>query len=157
MKTNNAFDHVIFFITFKQKTPSLVIYLSSLLQQFDIKIIPIYYKEFLKLENRFHSTIITFTPSIEERKKMISFAKSYLYFVLLTGKINFFDLTSFAEIENLVKFKRKDYYHYLTLPIKMNEFCATIVNSCYKDMYSDQNVWPGGKRGGIPKNLLIEN
>ena len=88
--------------------------------------------------------VVIVIRTVDELRYFNKSVKKYMKFLIRTGKVNIYIASSFSGI-NDSSIMRRDFYHFVKLPISTDYFCNS-VSRTIDIKESKSHKWPGGMR-----------
>ena len=143
-------ENLVVFLSFGSINNKSVICLSSELNKFDIKLVPVEFDQInVLVKNGKNLIIICETKNFNSKLIMDKLVKSSLGFALRAKLITLFHVTSFGEIEDLTDLKRLQYYIPIKLPATY-DCMAEKIYTRFIQLKDSEQAWPGGRRSKLP-------
>lgn len=145
---NGAQSHI-FYLNYSGQLPAHYFHLSRMLTSYGVTLVPVTPKELTALTSPRKQFVLALIPSMAAIGKHMAFRRQYLDFALKTRKFQLFEVSTFAEAEELAPLKRLECYDYTKLPVSL-EFLARKLVVAVMSKEFDAKAWPGGKRAKLP-------
>tara|TARA_R110000868_G_scaffold153644_1_gene379124 strand:+ start:360 stop:806 length:447 start_codon:yes stop_codon:yes gene_type:complete len=139
----------IFFLNYNDKLPRAYIHLASRLAVYGVKLVPVSAKDLTALASPNKQFILSIIPDMTSHSKHLAFRRQYLDFALKTRKFRLFEVSTFAEAEDLAQVKRVDGYDHLPLPMQVDALAKHLALAVLTEEF-DTKSWPGGRRAKLP-------
>jgi hypothetical protein len=138
----------IFFLASEKLSPAFF-ELAEMFGQLNITLLPVTISELQNIDRHQRHQLIVLRDDLNSAQNFIEIKKSYLDFAMSRGHVAVYDISSFSEIENSLKYKNKRSYFYFPLPINPNEVVVGVALDYFKTK-NELEEWPGGRRSKIP-------
>ncbi|MDD0852445.1 hypothetical protein HBN50_05015 [Halobacteriovorax sp. GB3] len=140
----------IFYLQFEKNLNSEFFYLTRVLNEYGVKLIPIRLQDLIQMKLKNRDYIICLVKSMEARSKFLVAKRRFLDFAMKSGRLVVFDASSFGPQHVDSSVHRKGCYHHLNLPVDIYELVEEISLTIYKDSINKSGKWPGGRRAKLP-------
>ncbi len=134
--------HFIYYLKLGDKLTPDFIKLSEVLKKYEIQLIPIERRDLLKLSHRKELWIVSVNRSIATHKNLSLYFNRILNFSIMSGKVNFIELSSFSPLLKTNGVKRIDNYHHISLPVSVKEFALKLAQLYFNKQINNKS-WPG--------------
>ena len=153
-ENNNSTINYLFYLQTKPELDKTYYALAEILAQISISLLPIEMHDFQDLEKGKKNHVIVLRNDFASANVFKEFRKNYLDSAMASGKVMIYDVSSFSEIENALKYEQKNVYRYFQLPLNVKQVAMTVAVEFYKDRNAAPMVeWPGGKRSKLPSMI----
>lgn len=141
-----------FFIKTSNQLPESFFIISENLKRYQILLIPISMEEFFQIKSRSTKFGLVLNNNIETKAILDKIRAKYLKYLFIFSGSRLIEVSSFEapDLGKLVKVK--DQYFYLSLPEKIDTLSRKLATIYYKNTLNN-NIWPGGTRAKLPKEL----
>ncbi len=144
----------LFYLQTKVELDQTYYALAEVLSKVNISLLPIEIHDLQDLDKGKKNHVIVLRDDLASAYAFKENCKIYLDSAMSSGKVMIYDVSSFSEIENAVKFEQKNVYRYFQLPLNVNQVAMTVAVEFYKDRNAAPLVeWPGGKRSKLPSMI----
>lgn len=138
-------DNWIFYLKLQRELPREYFLIDQQFKQSAKSLVPVGIKgltEMVKKSRRVHVLIVI--KNLDEYKYFTKNVKKVMKFLVRTGRVNLYIASSFNGV-NDTAIMRRDYYHYMKLPVSYKYLCGHV--STTVDMKEQNSFkWPGGVR-----------
>lgn len=139
----------IFFLNYSDKLPRSFVHLSTRLAANGIQLVPVTPADLVALVRPHKQHVLCLIPDMATLAKHQSFRKQFLDFSLKNKKFKLFEVSTFAESEELTSLRRQQCYDYLKLPLPVEYLVKKLTLAIYSEEF-DAKRWPGGRRAKLP-------
>lgn len=146
---NTPVINYIFYLQTKNELDNNYYLLAEVLSKINISLLPITADDLQIIERNKKHYLISIRNDFSSAFNFNQMRKTFLDAAMSSGKIALFDISSFSEIENAVKYQNKNVYRYFQLPQNLKQIAMTVA----VDYFRDRNIlaqWPGGRRAKLP-------
>lgn len=145
---NGPTSHI-FFLYYSDSLPRAYVHLSTRLAANGIQLVPVKPHDLVALVKPSKQFVVTIIPDLSTFAKHQSFRKQFLDFSLKNRKFRLFEVSTFAETEELAPLRRLECYDYLKLPLPVDYLVRKLSLAVLSEEF-DTMAWPGGKRAKLP-------
>lgn len=139
-------DHWVFYLKLSPNLSSEYLHIATEFQAQGKKMIPVGINTLLEcIRHRNKIDLVIIVRTMEELNRFHGKCKKILKLLIRTGRMNMYVASSFSSV-NDPKLMRKDAYHFVKLPVRIDFFC-NLVTSSLKRKKERPQLWPGGVRG----------
>lgn len=146
---NKTHINYIFYLQTKAELDHTYYVLAEVLGKINISLLPIESHDLKEIDKGKKHHVIVVRNDFASAFAFNDARKKYLDSAMASGKLMVYDISSFSEIENAMKFENKSVYRYFQLPLNVKQIAMTIAVEFYKDRNSSAE-WPGGRRAKLP-------
>jgi len=139
----------IFYLQTKLELDNYYYLLSDILNKINITLLPITGEDLKVLDKNKKQYLVVIRNDLSSAIGFNEVRKSFLEWAMSREKIALFDISSFSEIEDAVKYQNKNIYRSFQLPVNLKQVAMAIA----VDFFRDKNTtidWPGGRRSKLP-------
>lgn len=148
-ENNNTSINYIFYLQTKAELDHTYYVLAEVLGKINISLLPIEPQELKNLDRNKKIHVIALRNDFSTAFSFKEIRKNFLDGAMASGKVMVYDISSFSEIENAMKFENKNVYRYFQLPLNVKQIAMTVAVEFFKDRNSAVE-WPGGRRAKLP-------
>lgn len=138
-------EHWIFYLKLQRELPQEYLMLDQHFKLFTKSLVPVGVRgltEMVKKTRRIHVLVVI--KSIEEYRYFNKHVKKTMKFLVRTGRVNLYIVSSFNGV-NDTAIMRRDFYHFMRLPVSYQHLCQSVSKIIdTKELTSFK--WPGGVR-----------
>lgn len=150
-ENNTTTINYLFYLQTKPELEHTYYVLAEVLSKINISLLPIESHDLQGIERNRKCHVIVVRSDFTSAFAFKDIRKNYLDSAMASGKVMVYDISSFSEIENAMKFEQKNVYRYFQLPLNIKQVAMTIAVEFFKDRNAAPAVeWPGGKRAKLP-------
>lgn len=142
-------ENYLFYLKLGPKLSVDYFFMAQVFSYWDIKLIPVSYKEFLNHVKQSHQHLMVVTRDLKSQGQFKILRKNFLDLAIINKKVTLFNLSSFGEILKFIQSKGVKYYYHYALPLDMDEVCLEMAKVIKKNGQT-KDTWPGGVRVGVP-------
>lgn len=148
-ENNNLSINYIFYLQSKPELDNTYYVLAEVLGKINISLLPIESHDLKEFDKNKKHHLIVVRNDFASAFAFNNFRKNFLDGAMASGKVMVYDISSFSEIENAMKFELKNVYRYFQLPLNVKQIAMTVAVEFYKDRNAPVE-WPGGRRAKLP-------
>ena len=142
METNK---HWIFYLKMKRNLSDDYLYLDDEFKKHNKSLIPVNIKDLTEYAQKTKSVhVLIVVRNQQEYQYFMKKVQKLLKYMLLTDKVHIYVASSYRSVNDHSIMKR-DYFHFVKLPVKISHFCESI-SEMIDHSESRINSWPGGRR-----------
>lgn len=150
-ENNNPTINYLFYLQTKAELDHTYYVLAEVLAKINISLLPIEAQDLQGIDKGKKSHVIVVRNDFASAFAFKEIRKNFLDSAMASGKVMVYDVSSFSEIENALKFEQKNVYRYFQLPLNIKQVAMTVAVEFYKDRNAAPTVeWPGGRRSKLP-------
>lgn len=149
-ENNTQTINYIFYLQTKPELDHTYYVLAEVLGKINISLLPIEAQELKDIDRNKKNHVIVVRNDFSSAFSFKEIRKNFLDTAMASGKVMVYDISSFSEIENAVKFENKNVYRYFQLPLNVKQVAMTVAVEFYKDRNNNAIEWPGGRRAKLP-------
>ena len=150
-ENNNTSINYLFYLQTKTELDNTYYVLAEVLGKINITLLPIDTDGLKDIDKTKKHHVIVVRNDFSSAFAFKDARKIYLDSAMASGKLMVYDISSFSEIENALKFENKNVYRYFQLPLNIKQIAMTVAVEFYKDRNNAPVAeWPGGRRAKLP-------
>lgn len=150
-ENNNTNINYIFYLQTKLDLDNTYYVLAEVLGKINISLLPIKEQDLKDIDKGKKQHVIVVRNDFSSAFAFNNIRKNFLEASMNSGKLMVYDISSFSEIENAVKFENKSVYKYFQLPLNIKNVAMAVAVEFYKDKNAAPLAeWPGGRRAKLP-------
>lgn len=139
----------LFFLNYSDQLPRSFVHLSTRLAANGIQLVPVAPADLVALARPHKQFVMSLIPDMTTHARHQAFRKQYLDFALKNKKFRLFEISTFAESEELTMLRRLECYDYLKLPMPIDYLVRKLSLAIMSEDF-DTKAWPGGRRAKLP-------
>ncbi|EQC44827.1 hypothetical protein [Bacteriovorax sp. Seq25_V] len=139
----------VLYLQFEKKLDEKFLTLSRVYSQYGMTLVPISVEDFKTMSFTSPQYVLAIVRDITSLKEYKSLLKRYLNYMMRTGKVTLFELSSFEVIQE-VKLLKEGRVFQERLPMTMFQTVDLVGRKIYLDLTSGSKRWPGGRRAKLP-------
>ena len=150
-ENNTTTVNYLFYLQTKAELDNTYYVLAEVLAKINISLLPIEAHDLQGVDKTKKNHVIVVRNDFSSAFAFKEIRKNYLDSAMASGKVMVYDISSFSEIENAMKFEQKNVYRYFQLPLNIKQIAMTVAVEFYKDRNATPAAeWPGGRRAKLP-------
>ena len=150
-ENNTPTVNYLFYLQTKTELDNAYYVLAEVLAKINISLLPIEAHDLQGVDKTKKNHVIVVRNDFSSAFAFKEIRKNYLDSAMASGKVMVYDISSFSEIENAMKFEQKNVYRYFQLPLNIKQIAMTVAVEFYKDRNAAPSAeWPGGRRAKLP-------
>ncbi len=146
--------NLIFYLTFGQKLPKVFYDLAVTFKNKGLTLVPVELDQLLDFYQGKKNVHVVVVTKNQFEKKAYQKSLKIINHALRSGKMFFYHLSSFSDIDLRKEKGRINNYSFISLPISIEVLAQAVKNSFLIKQNSIQK-WPGGRRGRLPFEELV--
>jgi hypothetical protein len=146
---NTPTINYIFYLQTKSELDNNFYLLAEVLGKINISLLPITPDDLKVIDRNKKHHVISIRNDFSSAMIFNQVRKAFIDSAMAGGRIALFDISSFSEIENALKFESKNVYRYFQLPQNLKQVAMTVAVDYFRDRNTLEQ-WPGGKRAKLP-------
>lgn len=146
---NKTHINYIFYLQTKSDLDHTYYVLAEVLAKINISLLPIEASDLKDMDKSKKHHVVVVRNDFSSAFTFNAHRKNFLDSAMASGKLMVYDISSFSEIENAVKFENKNVYRHFQLPLNVKQVAMTVAVEYFKDRNAPVE-WPGGRRAKLP-------